>query len=441
MSRLPAVSPVIKAPHNLRLQKIKTEIHRQLIEGLDITNLHKIKPERLRREVRQLAQKLTSSSSETLSEPEREKLVDEIMDEAFGFGPLENILHDPTVTDILVNGPREVYVERNGKLELSNIIFADDAHVMQIIQRIAARVGRRVDEFSPMVDARLADGSRVNAIIPPLALNGPIVSIRRFGVRLNRDDLMRLGTITSPMLQFLAGVVEGRISVLISGGAGSGKTTFLNVMSSFIPREERLVTIEDVAELKLQQPHVISLETRPANLEGAGEVRQRELLKNSLRMRPDRILVGEVRGAEALDMLQAMNTGHEGSLATIHANDTRDALARLEMMVTMAGVGLPVGVIRQYISSAIGVVVQLSRLKGGRRKVMRISEIRGLSKKTKTYAVRDIFTFRQTGIRDGEAVGVFQATGRVPSFLPQLRAQGIDLPVEMFQATREALPA
>lgn len=423
----------LPAPESLalRLQKLKAQVHRQLVEGLDLTRLAGIKPDRLRREVHTLAVRLTASMPEMLTELEREKLVDEIMDEAFGLGPLQSAMNDPTVSDILVNGPREVYLERHGRLEPSDILFADDAHLMQVIQRIAARVGRRIDEMSPMVDARLPDGSRVNAIIPPLALNGPVLSIRRFGVRLLRDDLVANGTMPADVLRVLGAAVAGRISVLVSGGTGSGKTTLLNALSSFIPSDERLVTVEDTAELKLQQPHVVSLETRPVNLEGAGEVRQRELVRNSLRMRPDRIIVGEVRGAEALDMLQAMTTGHEGSLTTIHANDTRDALARLEMMVMLAGLDIPVPVIRRYIASAVGLVVQVARLKGGPRKVVRVTEIVGLKKRA--YVLRDLFAFQQTAVCHGVAVGEFQATGKEPTFLPRLKAMGVELSPDLFR--------
>jgi pilus assembly protein CpaF len=410
----------------LQFQKLKADIHRQLVESLDISRLHRIKPDRLRREVRELAVRYSSSTPEMLNELERERLVDEIMDEAFGLGPLEGPMNDPTVSDILVNGPGEVYLERHGVLEPSPILFADNAHLMQIIQRIAARVGRRVDEMSPMVDARLPDGSRVNAIIPPLALNGPVLSIRRFGVRLTAEHLIANGTMPREMLTLLSAAVQGRISMLVSGGTGAGKTTLLNTLSAFIPNDERLVTIEDTAELKLQQPHTIRLETRPANMEGAGEVKQRDLVRNSLRMRPDRIILGEVRGAEALDMLQAMSTGHEGSLTTIHANDTRDALGRLEMMVTLAGMDLTIPVIRSYISSAITLVVQLARLKGGARKVLRVSEIVGVRRRA--FVLRDLFGFRQLGLRDGAAHGEFYATGYEPTFLARLKSMGIELP-------------
>ncbi len=364
-----------KKTHNLRLQKLKAEIHRQLVEGLDLSRLNRVRPERLRREVREMAVRLTSSSPEMLNEMERERLVDEIMHEAFGLGPLEGPMNDPTVSDILVNGPREVYLERDGKLALSDIVFADEGHLMQVVQRVAARVGRRVDEMSPMVDARLPDGSRVNAIIPPLSLSGPVLSIRRFGVRLTADDLLANGTMPPEILQLLGAAVEGRISTLISGGTGTGKTTLLNTLSAFVPHDERLVSIEDTAELKLQQPHVVKLETRPANLEGQGEVKQRDLVRNALRMRPDRIIIGECRGPEALDMLQAMSTGHEGSMTTVHANDTRDSLARLEMMVMMTGFELPIPVIRQYIAASIGLIVQITRLRGGRRRITRVTEI------------------------------------------------------------------
>lgn len=419
-----------QAPFALRFQKIKAEIHRQLVETLDISRLGHWKPERLRREVRALAEHLTANSPEMLNDVDREKLIDEIMAETFGLGPLEKLMNDPTVSDILVNGPNEVYIERFGRLEPTGLLFADDQHLMQIIQRIAARVGRRADEMSPMVDARLPDGSRVNAIVPPLSLSGPVLSIRRFGIRLTCDDLLTNATLTPEMLDLLKAAVEARVSMLISGGTGSGKTTLLNTLSRFIPPEERLVTIEDSAELLLQQPHVVRLETRPANLEGVGEIKQRDLVKNSLRMRPDRIIIGEVRGAEALDMLQAMNTGHEGSLTTIHANDTRDALARLEMMVMMSGFEMPIPVIRQYVSSALSLVVHTMRLKGGPRKIMRISEVIGMKKRR--YVMRDIFAFRQTSVKDGRAVGEFYATGYRPRLVDRLQASGIELPEELF---------
>jgi pilus assembly protein CpaF len=340
-------------------------------------------------------------------------------------------MNDPTVSDILVNGPREVYLEREGKLQISDIVFADDAHLMQVVQRVAARVGRRVDEMSPMVDARLPDGSRVNAIIPPLSLCGPVLSIRRFGVRLTADDLLANGTMPREMLHLLGACVQGRISVLISGGTGTGKTTLLNTLSAYIPHDERLVSIEDTAELKLQQPHVVKLETRPPNLEGLGEVKQRDLVRNALRMRPDRIIVGECRGAEALDMLQAMSTGHEGSMTTVHANDTRDSLSRLEMMVMMTGFELPIQVIRQYIASAIGLIVQIGRLRGGRRRILRVTEIVELRRRS--YVLRDLYGYRQLGIQNGETVGEFYSTGYEPTFLGRLKSQGLDLPASLFK--------
>jgi pilus assembly protein CpaF len=419
-----AVAPASSFPQ--RFQKIKYDIHRQLVEMIDLSKLDQVKPERLRREIRSLAEELTAETPELLNEADRERLVEEILAEIFGLGPLEPLMKDPTISDILVNGPRNIFIERNGRLELTELVFADDQHLMQIIQRIAARVGRRADEMSPMVDARLPDGSRVNAIVPPLSLEGPVLSIRRFGVRLQSDDLIANATMPAEILELLGAAVASRISTLISGGTGSGKTTMLNILSRYIPADERLVTIEDSAELKLQQAHVVRLETRPPNLEGAGEVKQRDLVRNSLRMRPDRIIIGEVRGAEALDMLQAMNTGHEGSLTTIHANDTRDALTRLEMMVMMAGFEMPIPVIRQYISSALTLILQLSRLKGGARKVMRVSEIVGSN-------VRDIFVFKQTGVQKGIAVGDFHATGYQPRFLSRLRAAGVELPAGLFK--------
>lgn len=414
-----------------RFQRIKTDIHRKLVEMIDITNLSQWKQERLQREVSQLAKELIDAAPEKVEEADRERLMQDLMAEIFGLGPLEKLMHDPTVSDILVNGPHEVFVERGGRLQPTNLTFADEAHLMQIIQRIAARVGRRTDELSPMVDARLPDGSRVNAIIPPLSLEGPVLSIRRFGIRLASQDLLDNGTMPLPVLTLLRAAVAARVSMLISGGTGSGKTTLLNILSRFIAAEERVVTIEDSAELKLEKPHVVRLETRPPNMEGIGEVRPRDLVRNALRMRPDRIIIGEVRGAEALDMLQAMNTGHEGSLTTIHANDTRDALTRLEMMVMMAGYEMPVPIIRQYVSSAIQLVVQLARLKGGERKVMRVSEIIGLKKRR--IVLRDIFTFEQTGVKDGVAVGQFHATGYVPRFAAHIRTAGIDLPDEIFE--------
>jgi pilus assembly protein CpaF len=413
-------------------QKLKTRIHRELIESLDLSKLATMEEARLRAHIRNLAEALLRAQPNLAAGIDEERLLEELMAESFGLGPLEPYMQDPDVTDILVNGPREVYVERLGRLQLTNTVFADDEHLMQIIQRIVARVGRRIDEQAPMVDARLPDGSRINAIIPPLALNGPVLSIRRFGIQpLGLRDLIRFGSICPPMIQVLAAAVEGRINLMISGGAGSGKTTLLNNLSRFIPDDERIVTIEDSAELKLQRRHVVRLETRQANAEGAGEVRPRDLVRNALRMRPDRVILGEVRGAEALDMLQAMNTGHEGSMTTIHANDTLDALSRLEVMVSMAGEELPVPVVRRYIASAITIVVHLARLKGGLRRVMRISEILGME--NGEYQLQELFGFRQQGVdSEGRAKGFFYATGNVPRFLSRLEERGIQLDPQLF---------
>jgi pilus assembly protein CpaF len=414
-----------------RYHRLKTEIHRRIVETLDLSKLNRWDATRMRREVRNLATQLCLSAPELLNDVEREQLIEEVMSEVFGLGPLDPLMTDPTITDILVNGPHAVYVERNGRLELTSVRFYDDAHLLQIVQRVAARVGRRADEMSPMVDARLEDGSRVNAIIPPLALTGPVLSIRRFGVRLGGDELLANKTMPSELLNFLKAAVEARVSILVSGGTGSGKTTLLNALSQYIPGEERLITIEDSAELKLRQRHVVALETKIPSVEGTGEIRQRELVRNALRMRPDRIIVGEVRGGEALDMLQAMNTGHEGSMTTIHANDTRDALTRLEMMVMMAGFELPVPVIRYYISTAISLVVQLSRLKGGKRKVVRVTEVLGTD--PAPYESRDVFGYRQHGVRNGTAFGEFYATGYRPRLVEKLHAMGIELPEETFR--------
>ncbi|NQU25945.1 MAG: CpaF family protein [Candidatus Nealsonbacteria bacterium] len=413
-------------------QRLKTRIHRELIDALDLSRIGSLDQARLRTHIRRLAEELLSSRPEMLSSVDEERLVDELMAESFGLGPLEPYMQDPDVTDVLVNGPNEVYVERLGKLQETNTVFADDEHLMQIIQRIVSQVGRRIDEQSPMVDARLPDGSRINAIIPPLALNGPVLSIRRFGHQpLQIADLLKHGSICPEMVTMLGAAVAGRINIMISGGTGSGKTTLLNGLSRFIPAEERLVTIEDSAELQLRRKHVVSLETRVANTEEQGEVTPRDLVRNSLRMRPDRIILGEVRGGEALDMLQAMNTGHEGSLTTIHANGTHDALSRLEVMVSMAGFELPVPVVRRYIGSAITLIVHLARLKGGVRRVMRISEITGLT--DGDYRMQELFGFRQSGIDEqGRAIGQFYTTGNVPHCCRRLQEIGVELPDGLF---------
>ncbi len=423
-------------PDEHAFQRLKTTIHEELVESLDLSTVGVIDRQRLGVEVRSVADDLCRQRAETLDTSGRQRMLNELMDEVFGLGPLEPLMADPTVTDILVNNAFEVYVERHGRLELTDVIFADDQHVLRVIQRVVSRIGRRIDEVCPMVDARLPDGSRINAIVPPLSLKGPVLSVRRFGDKpLDLNDLMANRSIQPEMVQFLSAAVDARLSFLISGGTGSGKTTMLNALSVCIPPGERIITIEDSAELKLQHLHVVSLETRIANTEGAGEITQRDLVRNSLRMRPDRILVGEVRGAEALDMLQAMNTGHEGSLTTIHANDTRDALSRLEMMVAMTGLEIPVPVVRQYIASGIKLVVHLARLKGGLRRVMRISEIVGV--REGEYALEEVFGFDQQGVaEDGVAFGHFYATGYRPKCLERLRASGVEIPDDLFEAKK-----
>jgi pilus assembly protein CpaF len=436
MSRIQANPDLANGPKltsEERFLRYKKEVHQQLIASMDLSTIGTLSEDDLRMEVRQAAEELCRRSSDLLSLNERERLVNEVLDETFGLGPLEPLMQDLTITDILINGPKTVYIERQGRLEKTNIAFHDDRHLLQIVQRIAGRVGRRVDETSPMVDARLADGSRVNAIIPPLALDGALVSIRRFGARpLLISDLLSYKSITRDMVTFLAACIKARVNLLISGGTGSGKTTLLNALSSYIPHAERVATIEDAAELKLQQPHVVRMETRPPNIEGSGEVTTRDLVRNALRMRPDRIIVGECRGAEALDMLQAMNTGHDGSLTTIHANDTRDALSRLEMMVGMAGFDVPIWIIRRQIASAIQIVVQVARLHGGPRKLVKISEITGME--GDIVSMHDLFVFKQTGVDEGDlAQGYYFTTGIRPQCLERLEAAGIRLPVEMFE--------
>ncbi len=412
---------------------VKAAIHRKLIQKLNLDRLSDINREDVRREVSQILEALVVGESTPMNLQERERLAQEVLDEVFGLGPLEPLLADPTVSDILVNTYKRVYVERRGMLEATSIQFRDDVHLMGIIDRIVSAIGRRVDESSPMVDARLADGSRVNAIIPPLAVDGPCLSIRRFGRDpLTADDLLNNNSLTAPMLDLMRGCVKARLNVLISGGTGAGKTTFLNVLSSFISNRERIVTIEDAAELQLHQEHVVRLETRPPNIEGKGAIQQRQLVINSLRMRPDRIIVGEVRSEEALDMLQAMNTGHDGSLTTIHANTPRDALGRLETMVAMANLNIPESAIRRQISSAIDVVVQVSRLSDGTRKVVNLSEITGMEGEVVT--MQDIFVFRKRGIREnGEVIGEYMATGVRPKFAEKLLVTGIQLPSAMFE--------
>ncbi|HEX4870564.1 MAG TPA: CpaF family protein [Moraxellaceae bacterium] len=416
--------------------ELKNRIHRQLLENADLAAMESMSAERLRDEIRNIVQGLLQKEHALVNDAERRQIVSDIQNEVLGLGPLEPLLADPTISDILVNTADACYVERRGKLERTDIRFTDNAHLLKIIDKIVSRIGRRVDESSPMVDARLPDGSRVNAIIPPLAIDGPILSIRRFSVTpLLMHDLIGFKSLTEPMARVLHGLVQAKVNILISGGTGSGKTTLLNAMSAAIPHNERIVTIEDAAELQLQQPHVVRLETRPPNIEGKGEVTQRSLVRNSLRMRPDRIIVGEVRGAEALDMLQAMNTGHEGSLTTIHANSPRDALTRLENMVSMAGLNLPTKFMRQQIASAISVVVQVSRLSDGRRRITSIQEVTGME--GDVVSMQEIFTYEQTGVGEkGEVQGHFRATGIRPKFIQRLHTRGVDLDDSTFDPTK-----
>jgi pilus assembly protein CpaF len=417
-------------------QQVKADLHRKILDRLDLEKLGKT-GDSARDEVLVVIRNAVNAESVPLSFAERERLAREILDEIFGLGPLEPLLKDPTVSDILVNRFDRVYVERAGKLELTTLSFKDNAHLMQIIERIVSRVGRRVDESSPMVDARLQDGSRVNAIIPPLALDGPCLSIRRFGRDpITARQMIENQTLTESMLELLSALVKGRLNILISGGTGAGKTTLLNVLSGYIPNSDRIVTIEDAAELQLKQEHVVRLETRPPNIEGKGAVRQRQLVINSLRMRPDRIVVGEVRGEEAFDMLQAMNTGHEGSLTTVHANSPRDALARVENMVSMANLNIPELAVRQQIASAIHGVVQIARLSDGTRKVMTISEITGMD--DGSIAMQDIFSFDRSGIDEsGKVRGAFRATGIRPKFADRLAAAGARLRPALFESKTE----
>jgi pilus assembly protein CpaF len=414
----------------------KQRIYTRLLKVLDLSLIGSLEEREARLQIRQICDQLMAEESAPLSLTARQRVIKQIEDEVMGLGPLEPLLADPTVSDILVNGARRVYVERQGKLSLTDVHFNDDAHLMNIIDRIVSSVGRRIDEQAPMVDARLRDGSRVNAIIPPLALDGPVMSIRRFSLQiLSMDTLVTLRTLTPLIGEMLTSVIKARLNVLVSGGTGTGKTTLLNILSGCIPPDERIVTIEDSAELQLQQPHVVRLETRPANIEGRGEITQRDLVRNSLRMRPDRIIVGEVRGPEALDMLQAMNTGHDGSLTTVHANTARDALARVENMVSMTGISFPTRVIRTQIAAAIDVVLQVERHEDGKRRLVSIQEIVGMEGDIITMS--ELFRFERRGIdENGNVIGEFRATGVVPRFRETLERRGIACPLELFNSDR-----
>ncbi|HUB25421.1 MAG TPA: CpaF family protein [Tepidisphaeraceae bacterium] len=425
-------TPQAPPERNGQFEALKVRVHQRLVERLDVQNLRSLPPETVRGEVRILIRELCESEKGLLSGADQERLMDDVMDETFGLGPLEALLKDPTISDILINRFDRIYIERRGRLEKVETRFRDNTHLRQIIDRIVARVGRRVDETSPMVDARLADGSRVNAIIPPLALDGPAMSIRRFGSKpLQFEDLIRCGAFPPAVMDFLSAAVQSRCNIIISGGTGSGKTTLLNCLSKYISADERVVTIEDAAELQLQQPHVVRLETRPPNIEGKGEVSQRDLVKNCLRMRPDRIIIGECRGGETLDMLQAMNTGHEGSMTTVHANNTRDALARLEVMICMAGYDIPIRALRNQISSAVQLLVQATRLPGGQRKVTRVSEIVGME--GENILLHDIFSFEQSGVdENGRATGQFMCHGLRPKCAERIEHRGIRLPADLF---------
>jgi pilus assembly protein CpaF len=413
-------------------EKLKQRINSKLVDKLDLSHVGDLQGDVLRREIRLVVEHLCDTEDTFLNRNERDRLIDEVLDETFGLGPLEMLLKDTTISEIMINGPKDIFVEQSGKLVKAPITFRDDKHLLQIIDRIVSKVGRRVDEICPMVDARLTDGSRVNAIIPPLALDGPCVTIRRFGTNpLMLEDLLKFKSLTPEMVMLLEGAIKSKLNIIISGGTGSGKTTLLNTLSSFISNDDRIVTIEDAAELQLQQMHIVRLETRPPNIEGKGKINATDLVRNCLRMRPDRIIIGECRGAETLDMLQAMNTGHDGSLTTCHANTPRDAIARLETMIMMAGFELPIRAMRTQIASAVNLIVQVNRLSGGPRKVTAITEILGMEQET--IVMQDIFNYIQEGVDgDGRAVGNFVSTGVRPSFIARLEANGIRLPASVF---------
>ncbi|SHE87831.1 pilus assembly protein CpaF [Desulforamulus putei DSM 12395] len=423
----------IRQHNRSQLQELTLNLHKKVIAKLkDLPEDVKENPELLAQKIDTLVNELLDEENENIARTQRQLIVAEIIDETIGFGPITPLLNDPNISEVMVNGPNQVYVERDGKLILTGVKFRDNAHVLHIIEKIVAPIGRRIDESMPMVDARLPDGSRVNAIIPPLALNGPTVTIRKFSKDpYTVDDLIKFGTLTPQMAQFLEACVKARLNIVVSGGTGSGKTTTLNVLSSFIPADERIITIEDAAELQLRQEHVITLESRPPNIEGKGAITIRDLVRNSLRMRPERIVVGEVRSGEALDMLQAMNTGHDGSLTTGHANSPRDMLSRLETMVLMAGMDLPVRAIREQISSAIDLIIQQNRFRDGSRRITHITEVQGME--GEVIVLQDLFTFRQTGVdENGRIKGTFQSTGIRPKFMHRLESSGIKLPPDIF---------
>src|SRR6187455_610798 len=421
MKPLATVGRTADAAKAEEFDQLKRRIHNKLVDKLDLNKVGELQGDVLRREIRLVVEHLCDTEETFLNRQERERLIEEVLDETFGLGPLEFLLKDHTISDILINGPKNIYVERRGRMEKSAVEFRDNAHLLQIIERIVSKVGRRVDEVCPMVDARLPDGSRVNAIIPPLALDGPSVTIRRFGSNpLKLEDLLNYKSLTPEMVMLLEGAMKAHLNIIISGGTGSGKTTLLNTLSSFISNDDRIVTIEDAAELQLQQPHVVRLETRPANIEGKGQIKATDLVRNTLRMRPDRIIIGECRGGETLDMLQAMNTGHDGSLTTCHANTPRDTISRLEVMCLMAGMDLPVRAIREQIASAVQLIVHQERLRDGARKVVKVTEIQGMEGEIITMS--DLFEFEQTGIEAGKVIGRVRPTGLRPKFIDQIEA-------------------
>jgi len=429
----PSAASLSQQDREAEFENIKRRIHTKLVDKLDLSRVGELEGDVLRREIRLVVEHLCDTEDTFLNRNERDRLVEEVLDETFGLGPMELLLKDPSISEIMVNGPKSVYVERGGKLVKTPVVFRDNKHLMQIIDRIVSRVGRRVDEVCPMVDARLPDGSRVNAIIPPLALDGSSVTIRRFGSNpLKLEDLLNYKSLTPEMVMLLEGAMKAKLNILISGGTGSGKTTLLNTLSSFISNDDRIVTIEDAAELQLQQDHVVRLETRPPNIEGKGRISATDLVKNSLRMRPDRIIIGECRGGETLDMLQAMNTGHDGSLTTCHANTPRDAIARLETMIMMAGFEMPMKAMRAQISSAVNLIVQSNRLQGGPRKVTHITEVLGMEQDT--IVMQDIFKFVKDGVdENGRCIGHFVSTGIRPTFMDRMESAGVRLPASTFR--------